>query len=154
MTLGVDSSPTSIAAMRSARWTHRARFQVGQVSQIPNGTVASLVIDEGIFDLVQARPGGFITKAWGMVAPGGALCVLGFAGNPTRLINDSALAEATALCVLSRPLRVEPFEVLRRLGAEDPAISCSPWRYGSYMFVKPPHRLESMQYPASRIPLQ
>lgn len=153
MTLGVDSSATAIAAMRSARCTHRARFHVGQVSEISNGTLASLVIDEGIFDLVQARPDGFIAKAWSMVAPGGALCVLGFAGNPGRLINDSALAEATALCVLSRPLRVVPFNVLRRLGAEDPAISCSPWRYGSYMFVKSPHRLESVQYPASRISL-
>ena len=93
---------------------------------------ASLVLDEGVLDVLQADPGvdarqvmnDYVERAAGLVRPGGALIVVGYAGDPS-IVNQTTLE-------LSCWTRSGGFLGLDALGA-DPRRACSPWGPGAYV---------------------
>ena len=99
---------------------------------------ASLVLDEGVLDVLQAGPGidpaarsaarqvmdEYLERALELVRPGGAFVVVGYAGDPS-IVNQSTLE-------LSCWTRAGGFLGLDALGA-DPRRACSPWGPGAYV---------------------
>ena len=144
---GVDSSPSSILAMRRyakaldhggrgwdiVRYVRADLTQPGQ-----HRRDASLVLDEGVLDVLQAGPGidptarsaarqvmdAYLERAAGLVRRGGALIVVGYAGNPA-VVNQTSLE-------LSCWTQGVGFLALDALGA-DPRRVCSPWGPGAYV---------------------
>ena len=92
---------------------------------------ASLVVDEGVLDVLQAGPrqvmDAYVERAAGLVRPGGALIVVGYAGNPA-VVNQTTLE----LSCWTR----SGFLGLDALGA-DPRRACSPWGPGAYVLKRP-----------------
>ena len=96
---------------------------------------ASLVLDEGVLDVLQAGPGidarqvmnAYVERAAGLVRQGGALIVVGYAGNPA-VVNQTTLE----LSCWTR----SGFLGLDALGA-DPRRACSPWGPGAYVLKRP-----------------
>eukprot|EP00631_Chrysoreinhardia_giraudii_P001855 CAMPEP_0197413826 /NCGR_PEP_ID=MMETSP1170-20131217/644_1 /TAXON_ID=54406 /ORGANISM="Sarcinochrysis sp, Strain CCMP770" /LENGTH=251 /DNA_ID=CAMNT_0042940469 /DNA_START=24 /DNA_END=780 /DNA_ORIENTATION=+ len=126
--VGVDASPTAIATMRAARTFRTSRFSLGHVQHVPPNRTAGLVVDEGLLDLNRRTS----AAAWRLVAPGGALAVVGYAGRPGLVVNDSALDGAPVFC-LSRTQGLVPLDALQ----DHPALACSPWRAGAYVAFRP-----------------
>ena len=141
---GVDSSPSSILAMRRyAReldhggrgWdiVRYVRADLTRPGQFRSD--ASLVLDEGVLDVLQAGPGidarqvmnAYVERAAGLVRQGGALIVVGYAGNPA-VVNQSTLGD------LSCWTRSGGFLGLDALG--DPRRACSPWGPGAYVLTR------------------
>ena len=101
---------------------------------------ASLVVDEGVLDVLQAGPGidpaarsaarqvmeEYLERALDLVRPGGALVVVGYAGDPS-IVNQSTLE-------LSCWTRSGGFLGLDALG--DPRRACSPWGPGAYVLKR------------------
>ena len=101
---------------------------------------ASLVLDEGVLDVLQAGPGidpaarsaarqvmeAYLERALDLVRPGGALVVVGYAGDPS-IVNQSTLE----LSCWTR----SGFLGLDALGA-DPRRACSPWGPGAYVLTR------------------
>ena len=99
---------------------------------------ASLVLDEGVLDVLQAGPGidpaarsaarqvmeEYLERALELVRPGGAFVVVGYAGDPS-VVNQTTLE-------LSCWTRGGGFLGLDALGA-DPRRACSPWGPGAYV---------------------
>ena len=91
---------------------------------------ASLVLDEGVLDVLQAGPGidarqvmnAYVERAAGLVRQGGAFVVVGYAGNPA-VVNQTTLE----LSCWTR----SGFLGLDALG--DPRRACSPWGPGAYV---------------------
>ena len=146
---GIDSSISAVRAMsRYAKaldhggrgWdivryvradlTRRAQFRSN----------ASLVVDEGVLDVLQAGPGidptarssarqvmdEYLVRASGLIRPGGALVVVGYAGDPS-VVNRTTLELS---CWTRRG-----FLGLDALGA-DPRRACSPWGPGAYVLTR------------------
>ena len=102
---------------------------------------ASLVLDEGVLDVLQAGPGidpaarsaarqvmeEYLERALELVRPGGAFVVVGYAGDPS-IVNQSTLE-------LSCWTRAGGFLGLDALGA-DPRRACSPWGPGAYVLTR------------------
>ena len=102
---------------------------------------ASLVLDEGVLDVLQAGPGidpaarsaarrvmeEYLERVLELVRPGGALVVVGYAGDPS-VVNQSMLE-------LSCWTRHGGFLGLDALGA-DPRRACSPWGPGAYVLTR------------------
>jgi hypothetical protein len=102
---------------------------------------ASLVLDEGVLDVLQAGPGidpaarsaarqvmeEYLERVLELVRPGGALVVVGYAGDPS-VVNQSTLE-------LSCWTRGGGFLGLDALGA-DPRRACSPWGPGAYVLSR------------------
>ena len=94
---------------------------------------ASLVLDEGVLDVLQAGPGvdarqvmnAYVERAAGLVRQGGALIVVGYAGNPA-VVNQTTLE----LSCWTR----SGFLGLDALG--DPRRACSPWGPGAYVLTR------------------
>ena len=100
---------------------------------------ASLVLDEGILDVLQAGPGidpaarsaarqvmdEYLERALELVRPGGAFVVVGYAGNPA-VVNQTTLE----LSCWTR----SGFLGLDALG--DPRRACSPWGPGAYVLTR------------------
>ena len=88
---------------------------------------ASLVLDEGVLDVLQASPGvdarqvmnAYVERAAGLVRQGGALIVVGYAGNP-------AVVNQTTLGFLLD-------EAASSASAGDPRRACSPWGPGAVL---------------------
>ena len=147
---GIDSSISAVRAMsRYAKaldhggrgWdivryvradlTRRAQFRSN----------ASLVVDEGVLDVLQAGPGidptarssarqvmdEYLERALDLVRPGGTFVVVGYAGDPS-VVNQSTLE-------LSCWTRAGGFLGLDALGA-DPRRACSPWGPGAYVLTR------------------
>ena len=147
---GVDSSPSSILAMRryakaldhgGRGWdiVRYVRADLTRPGQFRSD--ASLVLDEGVLDVLQAGPGidaaarsaarqvmeEYLERTAGLVRPGGALIVVGYAGDPS-IVNQSTLE-------LSCWTRHGGFLGLDALGA-DPRRACSPWGPGAYVLTR------------------
>ena len=141
---GVDSSPSSILAMRryakaldhgGRGWdiVRYVRADLTRPGQFRSD--ASLVLDEGVLDILQASPGvdarhvmdAYVERAAGLVRQGGALIVVGYAGNPA-VVNQTTLE----LSCWTR----SGFLGLDALGA-DPRRACSPWGPGAYVLTRP-----------------
>ena len=140
---GIDSSISAVRAMsRYAKaLDHGARggwdivryvkADVTQPGQFRSN--ASLVLDEGVLDVLQAGPGidarhvmdAYVERAAGLVRRGGALIVVGYAGNPA-VVNQTTLE-------LSCWTRSGGFLGLDALG--DPRRACSPWGPGAYVLT-------------------
>ena len=149
---GIDSSPSSILAMRRyareldhggrgwdiVRYVRADLTRPGQFRRD-----ASLVLDEGVLDVLQAGPGidpaahsaarqvmdEYLERVLELVRPGGALVVVGYAGDPS-VVNQSTLGD------LSCWTRSGGFLGLDALGA-DPRRACSPWGPGAYVLTRP-----------------
>ena len=140
---GVDSSPSSILAMRryakaldhgGRGWdiVRYVRADLTRPGQFRSD--ASLVLDEGVLDILQASPGvdarhvmdAYVERAAGLVRQGGALIVVGYAGNPA-VVNQTTLE----LSCWTR----SGFLGLDALGA-DPRRACSPWGPGAYVLTR------------------
>ena len=103
---------------------------------------ASLVLDEGVLDVLQAGPGIdpaarsaarqvmeiYLERASALIRPGGIFVVVGYAGNPA-VVNQTTLE-------LSCWTRGGGFLGLDALGA-DPRRACSPWGPGAYVLSRP-----------------
>ena len=141
---GIDSSISAVRAMsRYAKaldhggrgWdiVRYVRADLTQPGQFRRD--ASLVLDEGVLDVLQADPGvdarqvmnAYVERAAGLVRPGGALIVVGYAGNPA-VVNQTTLE----LSCWTR----SGFLGLDALGA-DPRRACSPWGPGAYVLTRP-----------------
>ena len=145
---GVDSSPSSILAMRryakaldhgGRGWDLVRYVRADLTRQGQFRRDASLVLDEGVLDVLQSGPGidptarsaarqvmeTYLERTAGLVRPGGALIVVGYAGDPA-IVNQSTLGE------LSCWTRRGGFLALDALGA-DPRRVCSPWGPGAYV---------------------
>ena len=142
---GIDSSISAVRAMsRYAKaldhggrgWdiVRYVRADLTQPGQLRSH--ASLVVDEGVLDVLQAGPGidarqvmnEYLERAAGLVRRGGALIVVGYAGNPA-VVNQTTLE-------LSCWTRSGGFLGLDALGA-DPRRACSPWGPGAYVLTRP-----------------
>ena len=147
---GIDSSISAVRAMsRYAKaLDHGARGGWDIVRYVKADVTrpgqfrrdASLVLDEGVLDVLQAGPGidpaarsaarqvmdAYVERAAGLVRPGGALIVVGYAGNPA-VVNQTTLE-------LSCWTRTGGFLGLDALG--DPRRSCSPWGPGAYVLTR------------------
>lgn len=142
---GVDSSPSAILAMRRYAKEHDhggawglVRYVRADVTRPGPLRSAALVVDEGVLDVLQAGPGidatsraaarramdAYVERAAALVAPGGALIVVGYAGDP--VVVNSTSGE------LSCWTRRGGFLGLDALGA-DPRRACSPWGPGAYV---------------------
>ena len=102
---------------------------------------ASLVLDEGVLDVLQAGPGidpaarsaarqvmeEYLERASELIRPGGIFVVVGYAGDPT-VVNQTTLE-------LSCWTRGGGFLGLDALGA-DPRRACSPWGPGAYVLTR------------------
>ena len=147
---GVDSSPSSILAMRRyakaldhggrgwdiVRYVRADLTRPGQFRRD-----ASLVLDEGVLDVLQAGPGIdpaarsaarqvmeiYLERASALIRPGGIFVVVGYAGNPA-VVNQTTLE-------LSCWTRGGGFLGLDALGA-DPRRACSPWGPGAYVLTR------------------
>jgi hypothetical protein len=142
---GIDSSISAVRAMsRYAKaldhggrgWdiVRYVRADVTQPGQFRRD--ASLVVDEGVLDVLQAGPGvdpaarsaarqvmdEYLERAASLVRPGGALIVVGYAGDPS-VVNRTTLE----LSCWTR----SGFLGLDALG--DPRRACSPWGPGAYV---------------------
>ena len=139
---GVDSSPSSILAMRryareldhGGRGWDIVRYVRADVTRPGHfRSDASLVLDEGVLDVLQAGPSvdarqvmnEYVERAAGLVRPGGALIVVGYAGNPA-VVNQTTLD----LSCWTR----SGFLGLDALG--DPRRACSPWGPGAYVLTR------------------
>ena len=147
---GVDSSPSSILAMRryakaldhgGRGWdiVRYVRADVTRPGQFRRNV--SLVLDEGVLDVLQAGPGidpaarsaarqvmeEYLERTAGLVRPGGALIVVGYAGDPS-VVNQTTLE-------LSCWTRIGGFLRLDALDA-DPRHACSPWGPGAYVLTR------------------
>ena len=101
---------------------------------------ASLVLDEGVLDVLQAGPGidpaarsaarqvmeAYLERALDLVRPGGALVVVGYAGDPS-IVNQTTLE-------LSCWTRSGGFIGLDALGY--PRRACSPWGPGAFVLTR------------------
>ncbi len=101
---------------------------------------ASLVLDEGVLDVLQAGPGIdpaarsaarqvmeiYLERASALIRPGGIFVVVGYAGNPA-VVNQTTLE-------LSCWTRSGGFIGLDALG--DPRRACSPWGPGAYVLTR------------------
>ena len=101
----------------------------------------SLVLDEGVLDVLQAGPGidpaarsnarrvmeEYLERVLELVRPGGALVVVGYAGDPS-VVNRTTLE-------LSCWTRIGGFLRLDALDA-DPRHACSPWGPGAYVLTR------------------
>lgn len=121
--IGIDSSVTAIRAMRAARTTSRARFYAAETSRFEGSFL--FVLDEGVYDLNRDRD--YLLKAWSLVAPGGVLAIVGYAGSMSFA---NVTKSARAACVTSSR-KIVPLEKLRH-----PELTCSPWRYGASLLYK------------------
>ena len=140
---GIDSSISAVRAMsRYAKaldhggrgWdiVRYVRADLTQPGQFRSD--ASLVVDEGVLDVLQASPGvdarqvmnAYVERAAGLVRQGGALIVVGYAGNPA-VVNQTTLE-------LSCWTRSGGFLGLDALG--DPRRACSPWGPGAYVLTR------------------
>ena len=102
---------------------------------------ASLVLDEGVLDVLQAGPGidpaarsaarqvmeEYLERASELIRPGGIFVVVGYAGDPT-VVNQTTLE-------LSCWTRRGGFLGLDALGV-DPRRACSPWGPGAYVLTR------------------
>ena len=141
---GIDSSISAVRAMsRYAKaldhggrgWdiVRYVRADLTQPGQFRRD--ASLVLDEGVLDVLQAGPGidarqvmnAYVERAAGLVRQGGALIVVGYAGNPA-VVNQTTLE-------LSCWTRGGGFLGLDALGA-DPRRACSPWGPGAHVLTR------------------
>jgi len=147
---GIDSSISAVRAMsRYAKaldhggrgWdiVRYVRADLTQPGQFRRG--ASLVLDEGVLDVLQAGPGidpaarsaarqvmeEYLERALELVRPGGAFVVVGYAGDPS-IVNQSTLE-------LSCWTRAGGFLGLDALGA-DPRRACSPWGPGAFVLTR------------------
>ena len=147
---GIDSSISAVRAMsRYAKaldhggrgWdiVRYVRADVTRPGQFRRD--ASLVLDEGVLDVLQAGPGinpaarsaarrvmeEYLERVLELVRPGGALVVVGYAGDPS-VVNQSTLE-------LSCWTRHGGFLGLDALGA-DPRRACSPWGPGAYILTR------------------
>ena len=148
---GIDSSISAVRAMsRYAKaldhggrggWdiVRYVKADVTRPGQFRRG--ASLVLDEGVLDVLQAGPGidpaarsaarqvmdEYLERALELVRPGGAFVVVGYAGDPS-IVNQSTLE-------LSCWTRAGGFLGLDALGA-DPRRACSPWGPGAYVLTR------------------
>ena len=163
--LGVDASASAVGAMRRfaasrahggggwdrVRFLHRDAADLGLASG-----AASLVVDEGVLDVLQGVDGGrtaasrarmaaHLAEAARIVAPGGELVVVGFAG-PAGVVNATALGAAAcwaraAADAESPARRDSPYFVhdLDRLYRQrrDPRRACSPFGPGAYLLSRP-----------------
>ena len=145
---GIDSSISAVRAMsRYAKaLDHGARGGWDIVRYVKADVTrpgqfrrnVSLVLDEGVLDVLQAGPGidpaarsaarqvmeAYLERTAGLVRPGGALIVVGYAGDPS-VVNQTTLE-------LSCWTRGGGFLGLDALGA-DPRRACSPWGPGAYV---------------------
>jgi hypothetical protein len=140
---GIDSSISAVRAMsRYAKaldhggrgWdiVRYVRADLTRPGQFRSN--ASLVLDEGVLDVLQAGPGidarqvmnAYVERAAGLVRQGGALIVVGYAGNPA-VVNQTTLE----LSCWTR----SGFLGLDALGA-DPRRACSPWGPGAYVLTR------------------
>ena len=146
---GIDSSISAVRAMsRYAKaldhggrgWdiVRYVRADLTQPGQYRSN--ASLVLDEGVLDVLQAGPGidpaarsaarqvmeEYLERALDLVRPGGALVVVGYAGDPS-IVNQSTLE----LSCWTR----SGFLGLDALGA-DPRRACSPLGPGAYVLTR------------------
>ena len=140
---GIDSSISAVRAMsRYAKaLDHGARGGWDIVRYVRADVTrpghfrsdASLVLDEGVLDVLQAGPSvdarqvmnEYVERAAGLVRPGGALIVVGYAGNPA-VVNQTTLD----LSCWTR----SGFLGLDALG--DPRRACSPWGPGAYVLTR------------------
>ena len=147
---GIDSSISAVRAMsRYAKaldhggrgWdiVRYVRADVTRPGQFRRD--ASLVLDEGVLDVLQAGPGidpaarsaarqvmeEYLERALDLVRPGGALVVVGYAGDPS-VVNQTTLE-------LSCWTRIGGFLRLDALDA-DPRRACSPWGPGAYVLSR------------------
>ena len=137
---GIDSSISAVRAMtryakaldHGGRGWDIVRYVRADLTQQGNfRRDASLVLDEGVLDVLQASPGvdarqvmnAYVERAAGLVRQGGALIVVGYAGNPA-VVNQTTLE-------LSCWTRSGGFLGLDALG--DPRRACSPWGPGAYV---------------------
>ena len=159
--LGVDASESSVSAMRRfaaslahggggwglVRYLHRDALDL----RLPDGA-ASLVVDEGVLDILQGVRGGktaearaamaaFLAEAARIVDGRGDLVLVGFAGHLDVVANVSGFETACwarAATTSDAPARRDsPYFVhdLRRLHGQrrDPRFACSPWGPGAYL---------------------
>ena len=148
---GIDSSISAVRAMsryakaldHGARggWdiVRYVRADVTRPGQFRRNV--SLVLDEGVLDVLQAGPGidpaarsaarqvmeEYLERTAGLVRPGGALIVVGYAGDPS-VVNQTTLE-------LSCWTRIGGFLRLDALDA-DPRHACSPWGPGAYVLTR------------------
>ena len=145
---GIDSSISAVRAMsRYAKaldhggrgWdiVRYVRADVTQPGQFRRD--ASLVVDEGVLDVLQAGPGVdpaarsaarqvmeiYLERASALIRPGGVFVVVGYAGNPA-IVNQTTLE----LSCWTRG----GFLGLDALG--DPRRACSPWGPGAYVLTR------------------
>ena len=146
---GVDSSPSAILAMRRYSKAHDhggawglVRYVRADVTQPGPLRNASLVLDEGVLDVLQAGPGidatshkaakqameEYLERAAGLVMPGGLLIVVGYAGEPA--VVNSTLDELSCWTLDSGFLGLDAL-------AAGPRRACSPWGPGAYVLKKP-----------------
>ena len=144
---GIDSSISAVRAMsryakaldHGARGWDIVRYVRADLTQPGQfRSDASLVLDEGVLDVLQAGPGidpaarsaarqvmeEYLERVLELVRPGGVLVVVGYAGDPS-VVNQSTLE-------LSCWTRGGGFLGLDALGA-DPRRACSPWGPGAYV---------------------
>ena len=146
---GVDSSPSSILAMRryakaldhgGRGWDLVRYVRADLTRQGQFRRDASLVLDEGVLDVLQAGPGidpaarsaaiqvmdEYLERVLELVRPGGTFVVVGYAGDPS-VVNQTTLE-------LSCWTRTGGFLGLDALG--DPRRACSPWGPGAYVLTR------------------
>ena len=141
---GIDSSISAVRAMsryakaldHGGRGWDIVRYVRADVTRPGHfRSDASLVLDEGVLDILQAGPSvdarqvmdEYVERAAGLVRRGGALIVVGYAGNPA-VVNQTTLE-------LSCWTRRGGFLGLDALGA-DPRRACSPWGPGAYVLTR------------------
>ena len=146
---GVDSSISAVRAMsryakaldHGGRGWDIVRYVKADVTRPGQFRKdASLVVDEGVLDVLQAGPGIdpaarsaarqvmeiYLERASALIRPGGIFVVVGYAGNPA-VVNQTTLE-------LSCWTRSGGFIGLDALG--DPRRACSPWGPGAYVLTR------------------
>ena len=140
---GIDSSISAVRAMsryakaldHGGRGWDIVRYVRADLTQPgQHRRDASLVLDEGVLDVLQAGPGidarqvmnAYVERAAGLVRQGGALIVVGYAGNPA-VVNQTTLE-------LSCWTKRGGFLGLDALG--NPRRACSPWGPGAYVLTR------------------
>ena len=161
---GVDTSASAVSAMRrhAAALSHggtdgwaRVRYVLGDAARaLPAARRrASLVIDEGVLDILQGATGGrapeaqramdaFLAAAGALVAPGGELALVGYAGRFERVANVSGFATSCwARRAAGRGFGATSLADLYQRPAprgddsddRDPRRACSPSGGGAYL---------------------